>query len=441
MALSVGQKAGWGLADLGIVTFVMIKQLLILDFLANFLGVPVGIAGLVTTGILIFDIITDPLIGYMSDHTKSRFGRRTPWIAVGALVLVIGMVGMFAGPSSSGGNWSVALAWVAGFFVLATIGFTMAAIPYAATAGEMTTDPHERSKLLAWRMAFASLGILIGGGVVPMLAGGAKEGHVTAVMMIAPLVLLSIWGSLWATRNAPRVDKPATVSAASMLGYVARNKPFMALMVVYGIMTLAIAQVTAGMPFAARYLVSADGSGLPVLTLLFAPFVVGAMVSQPLWAFLSIKGSKRQALTIGLCFYCLVLCAIFMALPSTNLGIMIGLMFLAGTANGAYQAIPWALYPDHMDTTRAETGEAIEGVFSAMWLFGQKVANAFAPMLLGGLIASAGWQEGTDGAAVQTPEALFTLQWSMTLVPVGIFAIALYVLLRIYVPLARKEQG
>ena len=57
MALSMGQRAGWGLADLGIVVFVMVKQLLVLDFLTNYLGVPVGIAGLVTTGILVFDII------------------------------------------------------------------------------------------------------------------------------------------------------------------------------------------------------------------------------------------------------------------------------------------------------------------------------------------------------------------------------------------------
>ena len=63
MALSLGQKAGWGLADMGVVVFVVVKQLLILTFLTSFLGVPVAIAGLVTTAVLVFDMITGPACG------------------------------------------------------------------------------------------------------------------------------------------------------------------------------------------------------------------------------------------------------------------------------------------------------------------------------------------------------------------------------------------
>ena len=69
------------------------------------------------------------------------------------------------------------LIWVASFFALSTLGFTMVAIPYGATAGEITYEPKERSALMGFRMAFASLGILIGGAVIPQLAGGTREGH------------------------------------------------------------------------------------------------------------------------------------------------------------------------------------------------------------------------------------------------------------------------
>ena len=72
--LSLLQKASWGLADMGIVVFVIVKQLLVLSFLTNYLGIPVGIAGALTTAVLVFDIITDPLIGYLSDRTQSRWG-------------------------------------------------------------------------------------------------------------------------------------------------------------------------------------------------------------------------------------------------------------------------------------------------------------------------------------------------------------------------------
>lgn len=447
MALTTGQKVGWGLADMGIVVFVMIKQLLVLDFLTNYLGVPVGIAGFVTSGILVLDIITDPIVGYMSDHTTSRHGRRAPWIAAGAVVLTLGMIGMFAAPQAVDGAWTGPVIWLGGFFILATLGFTMAAIPYAATAGELTQDPDERSRMLAWRMAFASLGILIGGGLVPMLAGGTREGHLSAVIIIAPVVLVSIWVSLWATRKAPRIDVPASASPARMLACVISNRPFLVLVVLYGVMTMAIAQITAGMPFAAKYLVSDGnpasapgtiGGGLPILTALFAPFVLGALASQPIWAILSIRLGKVVAISIGVAGYCCVLLGLFLALPSDNLAVMVGLMFGAGVMNGAYQAIPWAMYPDLMDVTRAQTGHAIEGAFSAVWLFGQKVANALAPALIGVIIARYGWQETTQGVIEQPPQALSALRIAMTAVPIGILLTALIGLLVIYRPMAAR---
>ena len=96
--LTYGQKIGWGLADMGIVVFVIVKQLLILSFLTNYLGINVAIAGALTTSILIFDILTDPIVGYLSDRTESRWGRRAPWMAIGALLLAFGQIGIFGVP-------------------------------------------------------------------------------------------------------------------------------------------------------------------------------------------------------------------------------------------------------------------------------------------------------------------------------------------------------
>ena len=112
--LTYGQKIGWGLADMGIVVFVIVKQLLILSFLTNYLGINVAIAGALTTAILIFDILTDPIIGYLSDRTESRWGRRAPWMAIGALLLAFGQIGIFGVPIFAS-QMSI-LIWVAVFF-------------------------------------------------------------------------------------------------------------------------------------------------------------------------------------------------------------------------------------------------------------------------------------------------------------------------------------
>ena len=429
--LSVGQKAGWGLADMGVVVFVIVKQLLVLSFLTNYLNVPVGIAGLLTTSVLIFDIITDPIVGYLSDRTNSRWGRRVPWMVIGAVILSGGIIGLFGVPQS----FSIVgtIIWVGSFFALATVGFTMVAIPYGATAGEMTQDPKERSSMMGFRMAFASVGILVGGAVIPQLAGGTREGHFTAAIYIAPIIILSIWGSLWATRQAPRILSPSARGFMSTWLLVFKNKPFVILVCLYGIMTLAIALITAGLPFAAIYLIFDNGnsvvspasSALGILSLLFACFVLGSILSQAFWVWLSNRLGKVSALIFGLFIYVILLIAIFLSLPSAEIMVIAMLFIIAGMTNGAYQQIPWAIYPDLMDMTREESGDAIEGAFSAIWLFGQKVANAIAPLILSLILAVFGWKESSSGFIDQIPEALGALQNSITILPAFILVFAI----------------
>lgn len=429
--LSVAQKAGWGLADMGIVVFVIVKQLLVLSFLTNYLNVPVGIAGLLTTSVLIFDIITDPIVGYLSDRTHSRWGRRVPWMVIGALILSGGIIGLFGVPQSL--SLSGTIIWVGGFFALATVGFTMVAIPYGATAGEMTQDPKERSTMMGFRMAFASVGILLGGAVIPQLAGGTREGHFIAAIYVAPIIILSIWGSLWSTRTAPRILSPSARGFMSTWLLVFKNKPFVILVCLYGIMTLAIALITAGLPFAAIYLIFDSGNSLlspastalGILSLLFACFVFGSILSQAFWVWMSARLGKVGALIFGLVIYIILLIAIFVNLPSVDIMLMAILFVVAGMTNGAYQQIPWAIYPDLMDITRSESGDAIEGAFSAIWLFGQKVANAIAPLILSLILALFGWRESGEGFTDQVPEALRALQNSITILPAFILALAI----------------
>jgi GPH family glycoside/pentoside/hexuronide:cation symporter len=440
MSLSLGQKAGWGLADMGIVVFVIVKQLLILAFMNSFLGIPIALAGAVTTAVLIFDIITDPIIGYFSDKTVSRFGRRAPWMLVGAVVLALAMIGLFAVPENF--TTSASLIWVIVFFLISTLGFTMVSIPYGAMAGEMTLDKKERSSMTAWRMAFASLGILVGGALIPILAGDTKSGYTFAAICVAPLIILSIWFSVFFTRNAPRTLVPSQQNFSYILKLVLANRAFVTLVILYGIMTLAIALITAGLPFAAMYLIMDDGNslfsgvakGLGTLSLMFAAFVIGSIISQALWVKLSNLYGKVAAQLIGILCYIALLIFIFFSLPNYNVTLIAGLFILAGMTNGSYQQIPWALYPDLMDVTREKSGESIEGAFSAVWLFGQKVANAVSPLILGFILSLYGWKETTEGITKQTDAALNTLQTSITLIPAATLGLAGILLFSIYLP-------
>jgi GPH family glycoside/pentoside/hexuronide:cation symporter len=444
MRLSVWQKVGWGIADMGVVVFIVVKQLLILNYLTSFLGVPVDIAGMVTTGVLVFDIITDPLIGALSDKTNSRFGRRAPWMFVGAVVMAGGIVGLFAVPG--GLEMAGKLTWVIAFFALATIGFTMVAIPYGAQSGEMTTDPLERSTMTGWRMVFASIGILIGGALLPGLA--ASMGYAKAALAVAPIVIGAVWMSLWATRHAPRVADPAPMNLSVMVRLVFSNRPFVMKAALYGVMTLAVAIFSAGLPFVATYLVldvgnnnalSEAAQSITVLPLLFLASVFGAILSQGFWVFMSRRIGKLNALVAGLALYIVALLLLAANLPSVNVTAIMGLFFLQGIANGAWMQIPWALYPDLMDLTRVKSGATIEGAFGALWIFGQKIANAVAPGLLGLILARQGWKEATGEIVLQPDAALIALTWSVTYLPALILLASIFGLLFIFRPALQRE--
>jgi len=444
MRLSVWQKVGWGIADMGVVVFIVVKQLLILNYLTSFLGVPVDIAGMVTTGVLVFDIITDPLIGALSDKTNSRFGRRAPWMFVGAVVMAGGIVGLFAVPG--GLEMAGKLTWVIAFFALATIGFTMVAIPYGAQSGEMTTDPLERSTMTGWRMVFASIGILIGGALIPGLA--ASMGYAKAALAVAPIVIGAVWMSLWATRHAPRVADPAPMNLSVMVRLVFSNRPFVMKAALYGVMTLAVAIFSAGLPFVATYLVldvgnnnalSEAAQSITVLPLLFLASVFGAILSQGFWVFMSRRIGKLNALVAGLAVYIVALLLLAANLPSVNVTAIMGLFFLQGIANGAWMQIPWALYPDLMDLTRVKSGATIEGAFGALWIFGQKIANAVAPALLGLILARQGWKEATGEIVLQPDAALIALTWSVTYLPALILLASIFGLLFIFRPALQRE--
>lgn len=430
-------KAGYGLGDLGINIFVIVKSLLVFDFMTAYLQVDPAVAGRLTALVLIFDILTDPLIGWLSDRSRTPWGRRAPFMVLGAVAMAVLLVLMFMVPASFSGL--PAALWVTGFFAAASVGWTMVVIPYSSLTVEMTQDPHERSSLTAFRMASAAAGILLAGALFPALValfGGQRAGFALAMLTFAPLAVASIWIAAFASLKAPRRQPPPSAPFFQQLAVVASNPRFVLLVVVYGLQTLAIFFITVGIPHAARYLTSEPGAA-PIAgaqTLLFAAFVVGAMASQPLWLMLSKRFGKPRIYLFGMLVYAGVLGLFFSQLPVTSAAVLALLALGLGITNGCYQQLPWAMVPDLIAETNAKSGQSVEGLANAAWLFGQKLAGALAPLLFGELLARFGFQASDGGLVEQPSTALMALRFGMTALP----ALLLLATVPLYAVIARR---
>ena len=165
MAYGLGQIAGQVFRD--------VPSLLLLFFMTSVLGVSPALAGTaIFVPKLIGGIVFDVSAGLLSDRLQARFARRH-WLLIGALAAPAAMIALFHVPPGSEGAMA---AYVATAFALYMAVFACLSVPYLAIAGDLQLNPHQRTVLMAWRLAFTAIGVLLAGAVAPAYAAAAGGG-------------------------------------------------------------------------------------------------------------------------------------------------------------------------------------------------------------------------------------------------------------------------
>jgi GPH family glycoside/pentoside/hexuronide:cation symporter len=425
--LSTSIRAAYGVSDLGVNILVIASILITFTYLTTVLGVQPGIAGSLLLGAKVWDVLTDPLIGRFSDRTQSRFGRRLPWMTVGAIIMAFGFAGMFAAPFADASPTFQGVYFILSLMVTYT-AFTMVGVPYGAMTPELTDDYDERSSLTAWRMGFGSIGLLLGGAGAPALIsmfGGGIDGHKMMGLIFIPLVALPTLITVWALRNQPlKQGQVEDISLSEQWRLVKQNKPFVRLALLYLVQAGMMAQVTAGLLLACAYIFeAADPNAL--LTMMYPVFVISTIISLPLWLMIGKNTSKHMAFVFGgLVFTVGASLMFFMDRNTVGLGFV--LMIIIGYGYSAYMIFPWSMMADSITHAKTYTDISLEGVFNGWWTAMQKIGIALGPFVIGWMLQLAGFQSSQDGTfPVQTDEALFALRLGISVVPAVIFAITL----------------
>ena len=178
----------------------------------------------------IFDAFTDPLIGYLSDRTRSRLGPRKPWIAAGLLCTVVSTFYYFIPPGSADATYF--MIW----YMAATLSWTMCQIPILAWQAELSHDYHERSRISTYRViadrigrfSFAMLPLL------PIFASSritleVMESVLWLVLILAPITLVM---ALWRVPKGTRLQSSADDRFIDFIKTIPRNKPMLMLVAI-----------------------------------------------------------------------------------------------------------------------------------------------------------------------------------------------------------------
>lgn len=434
--LSVKTKFFYGTADLGISLLTACIQFFLLFFYTDIAGIDPALAGTaLLVGKLTWDAINDPLFGYFSDRTRSRWGRRKPYMLLGAIPFGLSIWLLFSLPPGLVGL--KAFLAVIGSFLLADTFQTMVSVPYYALSAELTYDYDERTSLISIRMIFTVVGYILGAALTTAVAGffmnlgwtkNAAYSGMGAVFGLVAVITMLI--TTLGVKEVPNPDlKPAEMPALSQIKYVFRNRPFVQYMIMSTIISISFTLLTSLLPYYLTYHLKMTDQ-IPLV--MFAMLATIGIFLVP-WQLVSKKMSKGPAYALGLAIACVAILVTFF-LPPEPTPIIYIVAVVAGLGFSAQYVFPWSMIPDVVEVDQAATGERHEGIY-----FG---VNAFLGKLTGALgIAASGWALSLYGYVpnvAQTEHALFGIRFFFAVVPVIAFVIALPLL--IWYPINRKNH-
>ncbi|WP_327195139.1 MFS transporter [Sphingomonas sp. LH128] len=426
--IPIATKVGWAFGSAGSTTVLYVVNVILMYYLVTATGMDPALAGSFMLAGRIYDGIADLLIGQGSDRTRSRWGRRRPWMAAGALLSGLGMAWLFSG-SGAGGSQAV---MVMGALLLTFTGYSAFAIPSSAMPAEITDSPQERTSLMAWRTFFIQLAALAGGALAPaMIAWGGSSADAFARMgyCMAAFIFVSMAVAVVATGGLR--EHPVEHERGSALAGFAQlfaNRPFIVLLGVKFCGFIASAAVGATGLFFMRDVLARGETGMAQFAL--ASGVVGTM-SVPVWRQIARFAPKPVICAAALVLSAAISLSWLAASPAEGDALFLLRGGFAGFATTGTLLMTLSMLPDTIAFGVRRSGLRKEGLYAAFFEFFQKAAFALAPFLVGLFLQASGYRSGTGTALVQSEAAREAVRLSMALIP-AVAQVAGIVLLLFY---------
>ncbi|MGI9430995.1 MAG: MFS transporter, partial [Myxococcota bacterium] len=388
--------------------------------------VPVGWIAMAIAMARALDAITDPVMGWLSDRTRSRFGRRRPWIAIGAPLCAAALIALFSPPNSL--SPSEAGAWFAASFALYFFCHTVYEIPYQGLGLELTESYHERSNLFSWRMAFVIAGTLIASAAPGLLASlgldPREQMRLVALVYGSALVvlyLLLVVKIKEPAEHAGRKPNPLVPGIRRAL----RNRPFRILFITFVIGSLPAAIPALLVPFYTFYVIEPANPDQVLAMFLVIYFGTG-FLCLPLWLWAAHRFGKLEA-WLG---------SFFVGITA-GIGLYFGgkgdvayvtvLHAWAGVAFGAGGLLVPAMQADVVDYDELRTGKRREAQFAAFWAIVPKFVAIPGAALPIAALAALGYVPNQP----QTPQVQQGIRFIYAILP-AVFALASFFLARLY---------
>ncbi|MEM8697694.1 MAG: MFS transporter [Pseudomonadota bacterium] len=385
-------------------------------------GVDLAAIGAAWIAIRLFDAVSDPVIGWVSDRTKARFGRRRLWLGLSVPVILLGTWQAFVPPEDAG--LGHAIFWL---FVL-TLGWTMAQTPYAAWGAEIAEDYDGRTRVTAWREGFVLIGTLVAT-LVYFGAGAGGEGLAALALVVAiglPLTVLAAFAGT-EDRGGAGADLPSLREGWQAMR---ENLPFRRVLLAWFVNGAANGiPVTLFLFFVGDVLlgegVVLEAVGLEVAAASLLTYFATAILGIPFWSFLARRIGKHRAWGLAM-LWASVVFGWALTLGPGDFASFLWISALTGLAFGADLALPPAIQADVVELDTRRTGARRAGIFFAIWQVATKASLALSSGLA---LMALGWA-GFEAGGQNSEAALATLSYLYAGVPIVLKLLAVALMWR-----------
>ncbi|NJL05335.1 MAG: MFS transporter [Chloroflexaceae bacterium] len=432
--LPLRTKVAYGIGDAAPAMASISKSFFQLFFLTSVAGLSPIAAGTILLLARIVDGITDPLMGMLSDRTRSRFGRRRFWLLVGSVPFGV----LFAAqwltlPVDPSLRWWYFLAVI----TLFSLAFTLVHIPYTALTPELTRDYNERTSLNSYRFTFSILGSLTAGVSFPIIVGQfatPQQGYMVAGLVFGVLMMFPMLVTFAGVRERhdPASDAPPQ-SLPDLLRGVVGNRPYLYVVGIYLCSWMAIQITSAVLPFYITFWLQRPD----LFSVMILAIQGTALVFLFVWGWLSKRIGKKGVYLLGMLIWISVQGALFFVAPD-QIGLAIGLAVLAGVGVATGYLMPWSMLPDVMEYDELQSGQRREGIFYGLMIFVQKFGIALGIFLVGVFLETQGFN-GDLLPSQQPDSALFAIRAMVGPVP-SLFLVG-GILLTIGYPITRRKHA
>jgi GPH family glycoside/pentoside/hexuronide:cation symporter len=367
-ALGNGRLLAYGVTGLPLAALGLPLYVYLPAFYAESVGIAAAAVGLALLVARLFDVVTDPLAGWLSDRWPNAVWRRRGLMLIGAPMLLLGVEKLFRPEADADGSYL--LLWA----LVAYLGWTLVAIPYSAWGAELSDQRHERTRIAAAREGFVIVGTLAAL-AIPALAGVAADPAGTLAVMaqwlwwVLPVAVLLTVGLVPAAPFQPTRRLPWREGLRLLAG----NRPLRRLLLAYVVNGTANGlPATLFVLFVAQVLEARELTG-PLLAIYFA----AGIVALPAWVWLARRVGKTRAWTASLVLACLS----FVWVPLLGAGdaLLFGIVcVVSGLCLGADLTLPASIQADVVALDREAGGGERAGLFFGLWGMATKIALALA---------------------------------------------------------------